>query len=183
MDAGAALKRQCPESPPNMVASFFTRVSRYCDLPKIAPTCALFATWPGPAQAIGSLALAFRETGFPRAETDGSKSAPGGKKSPRRLNRLRQSPPIAGLWLVSGKSSGSKDCVVGPGDVPLVCDFKQLRCPTALNTHAERKRQFGPLSNLSPNIELRPGRGRIRKIDATRRTVREVKHSRPSDIS
>ena len=41
--------------------------------------------------------------------------------------------------------------------MPLVCDFKQLRCPTALNTHAERKRQFGPLSNLSPNIELRPG--------------------------
>jgi hypothetical protein len=71
----------------------------------------------------------------------------------------------------------------GGGDVPLVCDFKQSRCPTALNTHAERKRQFGPLSNLSPNIELRPGRGRIRKIDATRRTVREVRHSRPSDIS
>jgi hypothetical protein len=119
MDAGAALKRQCPESPPNMVAIFFTRVSRYCDLPKIAPTCALFATWPGPAQAIDSLALAFRETGFPRAETDGPKSAPGGKKSPRRLNRLRQSPQIAGLWLVSGKSSGSKDCVVGvdqPGE-------------------------------------------------------------------
>jgi hypothetical protein len=101
MDAGAALKRQCPESPPNMVAIFFTRVSRYCDLPKIAPTCALFATWPGPAQAIGSLALAFRETGFHRAETDGPKSAPGWKKSPRRLNRLRQKPancgPLASL--------------------------------------------------------------------------------------
>jgi hypothetical protein len=93
MDAGAALKRQCPESPRTWLLVFFTRVSRYCDLPKIAPKCALFATWPGPAQAIGSLALAFRETGFPRAETDGPKSAPGGKKSPRRLNRLRQSPP------------------------------------------------------------------------------------------
>src|SRR4051794_6951953 len=39
--------------------------------------------------------------------------------------------------------------LVGPGDVPLVCDFKQLRCPTAPNTHTERKQQFGSLSNLS----------------------------------
>jgi hypothetical protein len=44
--------------------------------------------------------LGFRETGFPRAETDGLKSALGGKKSPRRPHRLRQSPLIAGLWLV-----------------------------------------------------------------------------------
>jgi hypothetical protein len=70
--------------------------------------------------------LGLRETGFPRAETDGPKSAPGGKKSPRRPNRLRQSPPIAGLWLVSGKSSGSKDSVVGPGGLILVRSFKHL---------------------------------------------------------
>ena len=32
----------------NMVALFFTRVGRNCDLPQIIRTCALFATWPGP---------------------------------------------------------------------------------------------------------------------------------------
>ena len=32
----------------NMVALFFTRVGRNCDLPQIIPTCALFATRPGP---------------------------------------------------------------------------------------------------------------------------------------
>src|SRR4029077_18957620 len=32
----------------NMVALFFTRVGRNCDLPQIIRMCALFATWPGP---------------------------------------------------------------------------------------------------------------------------------------
>ena len=36
-----------------------------------------------------------------------------GREKVSKPNRLRQSPPIAGLWLVSGKSSGSKDSVVG----------------------------------------------------------------------
>jgi hypothetical protein len=60
------------------------------------PRCRIARAGAGHRQLSAS---AFRETGFPRAETDGPKSAPGGKKSPRRPNRLRQSPPIAGLWL------------------------------------------------------------------------------------
>ena len=35
-------------SPPNMVVLFFARMSRYCGVPEITPTCALFATGPGP---------------------------------------------------------------------------------------------------------------------------------------
>ncbi len=165
MDAGAALKRQCPESPPNMVASFFHTSQPLLRLAKnnsdVCSICHMARAGAGHRQ----LSASFPGNGIPPRRDRWPKIGSGREKSPRRPNRIRQSPPIAGLWLVSGKSSGSKDCVVGPGDVPLVCDFKQLRCPTALNTHAERKRQFGPLSNLSPNIELRPGRGRIRKID------------------
>jgi hypothetical protein len=61
----------------------------------------------------------------------------------------RRSPPIRGHSAAARKSRLTWDCVVGPGDVPLVCDFKELRCPTALKAKAERKRQFGLLSNLS----------------------------------
>jgi hypothetical protein len=47
----------------------------------------------------------------------------GQKRSPRRPKRSRKSPPIAGSLAVSGKSSGSKDCVVGPGEVAQ-CDAR-----------------------------------------------------------
>jgi hypothetical protein len=55
------------------------------------------------------------ETGFLGLETNRPNWPSGQKRSPRRPKRSRKSPPIAGLWLVSGKSSGSKDCVVGLG--------------------------------------------------------------------
>ena len=77
------------------------------------------ATSGGPTSraAAGSapLPLAFQETGFPRAETDGPKSAPGRKTSPQRQKRLRQSPPIAGLWLVLREIFGSKDWLAEAG--------------------------------------------------------------------
>src|SRR3954465_9747466 len=52
------------------------------------------------------------ETGFLGPETDRPKSPSGQKRSPRRPKRSRKCPPIAGFPAVSGKSSGSKDCVV-----------------------------------------------------------------------
>src|SRR3954469_1202585 len=39
----------------NMIALFFTRVGRNCDLPQIIRTCALFATWPGPRRPSATL--------------------------------------------------------------------------------------------------------------------------------
>jgi hypothetical protein len=52
------------------------------------------------------------ETIFLGSETERLKSHSGQKWSPRRRKRSRKSPPIAGFSAVSGKSSGSKDCVV-----------------------------------------------------------------------
>jgi len=46
--------------------------------------------------------------------------------SSRRPKRRRKSPPIAGFSAVSGKSAGSKDCVVGPGDLAQVSAIKGL---------------------------------------------------------
>ena len=53
------------------------------------------------------------ETGFLGPETNRPKSPSGQKRSPRRPKRSRKSPPIAGSLAVSGKSRGSKECVVG----------------------------------------------------------------------
>src|SRR3954469_7137375 len=52
------------------------------------------------------------ETGFLGPETNGPKSPSGQKRSPRRPKRSRNSPPMAGSLAVSGKTAGSKDCVV-----------------------------------------------------------------------
>jgi hypothetical protein len=52
------------------------------------------------------------ETIFLGPETERPKSHSGQKRSPQRLKRSRKSPPIAGFSAVSGKSSGSNDCVV-----------------------------------------------------------------------
>ena len=41
-----------------------------------------------------------------------------------------QSPPIAGLWLVSAKSSGSKDCVVGPAGETRTSNQTVMSAPT-----------------------------------------------------
>jgi hypothetical protein len=93
-----------------------------------------------------------------RPETTRPKSPPRRNWSLQRPPRRRHSPPVRGLLEQSGKSASSRECVVGPGDVPLVCDFKGLRCPTAPNTHTGRKGQFEPLSNLSQSRnEVRPG--------------------------
>src|SRR4249919_1703093 len=53
------------------------------------------------------------ETGFLGPETDRPKSPSGQKRSPRRPKRSRNSPPMACSLAVSGKTAGSKDCVVG----------------------------------------------------------------------
>ena len=59
------------------------------------------------------------ETGFLGPETYRPKSPSGQKRSPRRPKRSRNSPPIAGSLAVSGKSAGSKDCVVDPRGLEL----------------------------------------------------------------
>ena len=53
------------------------------------------------------------ETGFLGPETNRPKSPSGQKRSPRRPKRSRKSAPIAGSLAVSGKSRGSKECVLG----------------------------------------------------------------------
>src|SRR6187200_2609905 len=44
----------------SMVALFFTRVRRNCDLPQITRTCALFVTWPGPRRPSATLEVRLR---------------------------------------------------------------------------------------------------------------------------
>jgi len=57
------------------------------------------------------------ETGFLGPETNRPKSTSGQKRSPRRPKRSCKTPPIAGSLAVSRRTAGSKDCVVGPGEV------------------------------------------------------------------
>ena len=41
----------------------------------------------------------------------------------------------------------SGDCLVGPGDVPTLCNFNDFVCPTGLKALSARKGQFPELSN------------------------------------
>ena len=78
--------------------------------------------------------------------------------------------PMAGSLAVSGKTAGSKDCVVGPGDLPLDGDFKHVRCPTPVNVSTARKREFGVLSNPTDRRDLL---GTITRTTGALRRVRQ----------
>jgi len=82
------------------------------------------------------------ETGFLGPETDRPKSPSGQKPSPRRPKRSRNSPPMAGSLAVSGKTAGSKDCVVGPGEVPAASNVKGLRPGAGVSGPLMRKRKI-----------------------------------------
>jgi hypothetical protein len=68
-------------------------------------------------------------TGFLGPETNRPKSPSGQKRSQRRPKRSRKSPPFVGFLAVSGKSSGSKECVVGSAATELSCGSRRRLLP------------------------------------------------------
>jgi hypothetical protein len=55
------------------------------------------------------------------------------------------------------KSSGACGEMVSPADVPAICDFNRLICPTRSNALLERKSEFPKLSNRVHGAALLPG--------------------------
>ena len=119
-------------------------------------------------------AICIGETGFLGPETNRPKSPSGQKRSPRRPKRSRKSPPIAGFLAVSGKSRGSKECVVGLRGLRTVSqDIMPDRAagddaPAAVEISSFTHRIDRPCENttcqtrLSHNVVfLRRGEGRV----------------------
>ena len=104
------------------------------------------------------------ETEFLDPETNLPKSPSGQKRSPQRPKRNRKSPPIAGSLAVSGKSRGSKECVVGPAE-PLKLAPHPDQSSSKINLHRGNgiprprdrppKIAFRP-ETVSPETEIQP---------------------------
>src|SRR5882672_9568630 len=67
--------------------------------------------------------------------------------SPETTHR-RQSPPVRGLLAQSGKFPSSRECVVGPGGVPVCRNVNNIACPTIPRSTSAAKRQFQKFPNL-----------------------------------
>ena len=106
------------------------------------------------------------ETGFLGPETNRPKSPSGQKRSPRRPKRSRKSPPIAGFLAVSGKSRGSKECVVGPAE-PLKLAPHPDQSSSKINLHRG-------------NGFLGPETDRPKSPSGQKRSLRRPKPSRKS---
>ena len=98
----------------------------------------------------------FRETGFRRHRDSSPEIPPWVISVSAETKRQRRSPPIAGHLHVSGKSRGSKECVVGPGGMPRNSNSSGLDLQTTVSAHIERKCVFGAVTNLAvdppPNL-------------------------------
>jgi hypothetical protein len=93
------------------------------------------------------------ETEFLDPETNLPKSPSGQKRSPQRPKRNRKSPPIAGSLAVSGKSRGSKECVVGPAE-PLKLAPHPDQSSSKINLH--RGNGIPRPRDRPPKIAFRP---------------------------